>query len=76
MTKEGIYEDGFASYTVDINPSGADLLPGEDKITLTDEMDERMVLYPETIKLVDESGTTVNYDLKMISPNQFEICWG
>ena len=73
MTKEGIYEDGFASYTVDMNPSGADLLPGEDKITLTDEMDERMVLYPETIKLVDESGTTVNYDLKMISPNQFEI---
>ena len=73
MTKEGIYEDGIASYTVDINPSGADVVPGEDRLTLTDEMDERMVLHPETIKLVDESGTAVNYDLKLISPYQFEI---
>ena len=73
MTKEGIYEDGIASYTVDINPSGADIVPEEDSVTLTDEMDERMALYPETIKLTDESGTAVNYDLKLISPYQFEI---
>ena len=39
MTKEGIYEDGIASYTVDINPSGADVVPEEDQLTLTDEMD-------------------------------------
>ena len=73
LEKIGSYSDGIATYSIVVNEDGVDLLPDETTITLLDEMDDMLVLCPDSVVVTDESGNTVDYTANLMAPNKFEV---
>lgn len=76
MGKTSTYDDstpaGQYPFQIDLNPLGVDLLPGENTITLIDEMCEQLTLIPDTVKVVNrKTGAEVTYTLALVNGTMY-----
>lgn len=66
MSKEAVPEGSIIPFTVQVNPLGEDLVPGNDTIVLVDEMSSTLRLDPTTIQVVrTKDNTAVEFQAAM-----------